>query len=249
MREVIEGRRTLAGILAVALLLSGCTTSHPLNVDPSQIHDLGPDEGIVFGSLLVEIGPDDQFMDRCRQVAAKAKCESLWQGVRYGPRGSRATGFSYRLTMPGPRPDIDLSLSREEWELLVSPGEEHTFVARLPSGYQYVGGLHAVSKSLSFTSQGEWSRSQGEFDIEASFQVTSGEVTYIGRLVLVLPERLDDYSKAHVRVEDGLAAAQAELGGDYGEPFESPRVELINVEYGRIATFKPTVRTPPTNVP
>ena len=144
---------------------------------------------------------------------------------------------------------MDLSLSREEWELLVSPGEEHTFVARLPSGYQYVGGLHAVSKSLSFTSQGEWSRSQGEFDIEASFQVTSGEVTYIGRLVLVLPERLDDYSKAHVRVEDGLAAAQAELGGDYGEPFESPRVELINVEYGRIATFKPTVRTPPTNVP
>ncbi len=238
MRQVIEGRHTLAGVLAVALLMSGCTTSHPLNVDPSQVRDLGLDEGIVFGSLLLEIATD-----------GAESCDFWSRTIMGGCRGPPATDFSYRLTMPGPRPEKDLSLSREEWELLVSPGEEHTFVARLPSGYQYVGGLHAVSKSLSFTSQGEWSRSQGEFDIEASFQVTSGEVTYIGRLVLVLPERLDDYSKAHVRVEDGLAAAQAELGGDYGEPFESPRVELINVEYGRIATFKPTVRTPPTNVP
>ena len=241
--HVIEGRRTLAGVLAVALLMSGCTTSHPLNVDPSHVRDLGLDEGIVFGSLLVEIAPEDQSMDRCRQISEK--CESFWQKVLDGRPGPPATDFSYRLTMPGPRPEIDLSLSREEWELLVSPGEEHTFVARLPSGYQYVGGLHAVSKSFSFTSQGEWSRSQGEFDIGASFQVTSGEVTYIGRLVLVLPELLSDYSKAHVRVEAGLAAAQAELGVDYGGRFESPRVELMNVEYGRIATFKQTPQHTP----
>jgi hypothetical protein len=230
MRQVIEGRRTLAGVLAVALLMCGCTTSHPLNADPSQVRDLGRDEGIVFGSLLVEIATDVE------------KSESFWQKVLDGRPGPQATDFSYRLTMPGPRPEIDLSLSREEWELLVSPGEEHTFVARLPSGLQYVGGLQAVYKSF-------WQTSQGEYDIVASFRVTSGEVTYIGRLVLVLPERLSDYSKAHVRVEDGLAAAQAELGDDYGERFESPRVELMDVEHGRITTFKPTVRTPPSNVP
>ncbi len=221
MRQVIEGRRTLAGVLAVALLMSGCTTSHLLNVDPSQARDLGLFEGIVFGSLLVEIATD-----------GAVSSNGFFKTIIGGPFGSRATKFSYRLTMPGPRPDIDLSLSREEWELLVSPGEEYTFVARLPSGFQDVGGLQAVSKSF-------WPSVDGEFDISADFRVTSGEVTYIGRLVLVLPEWLSDFSDevAHVRVEDGLAAAQAELGGDYGERFESPRVELIRL-YSNQSTYK-----------
>ncbi len=215
--------------------MCGCTTSHPLHVDPSQIHDLGPDEGIVFGSLLVEIAPvGDQHGDKhggCHGGGGRTSVNCL-EGDHPGPR---AACFSYRLTMPGPRPEIDLSLSREEWELLVSPGEERTFVARLPSGHQYVGGLRPVPKSHSATRL-------GEFGIGASFRVTSGEVTYIGRLVLVLPERLCAWSEAgeaHVRVENGLAAAQAELGGDYGDRLESPRVKLINVKYGRIATFKP----------
>ena len=78
MRQVNEGRRTLAIVLAVALLMCGCTTSHPLNVDPSQVRNLGLDEGIVFGSLLVEIAPEG------------------------GRRGARAAGFSYLLAMPGP---------------------------------------------------------------------------------------------------------------------------------------------------
>ncbi len=216
MRQVIEGRRTLAGALAVALLMSGCTISHPLNMDPSQVHDLGLYEGIVFGSLRVDI----------------AFSEGEGRGIL---EGRRAAGFSYHLTMQEPRPYIDLRVFPKEWELLVSPGEERTFVARLPAGYNYVGGL----RPKPFFS--------GEFDILASFRVTSGEVTYIGRLVLVLPERLNTSSKAHVRVEYGLATAQAALGGDYGERFESPRVELINVmsDQARIKSDPP----PPVPAP
>ncbi len=204
MRQVIEGLRTLA-VLAVALLMCGCTTSHPLNVDPSQLHDLGPDEGIVFGSLLVEIAPE---------------------GGRFG---RRAAGSDYRLTISPARGSVLLTPSaiiREElrvdqqWELLVSPGEERTFVARLPSGYQNVGVLRLTSKSF-------WAG--GEFNIQARFRVQGRSVTYIGRLVLVLPERLNAFTTAHVRVEDSLARDQVALGGDYGELFDSPRVELINV--------------------
>ncbi len=216
MRQVIEGRRTLAGVLAVALLMSGCTTTHLLNVDPSEVQDLRRDEGIVFGSLRVEIAAEG------------------------GRLGRRAAGYSYRLTMPGPRPLIDFDVFHEEWELLVSPGEERTFVARLPAGYRDVGELEA---------RPTWTRLGGKFDILASFRVTSGEVTYLGRLVLVLPERLGISSKAHVRVEDGLATAQAALGGDYGERFESPRVELINVTSDQATFVLDLLPIPTVSVP
>jgi hypothetical protein len=202
MRQAIESLRTLA----IALLMSGCTTTNPLNVDPSQVHDLGPDEGIVFGSLLVEIAPE---------------------GVRFG---RRAAGSDYRLTISPARGSLEAltpsavfreEFFDEEWELLMSPGEERTFVARLPSGYQNVGVLRLKPKSF-------WATS-GEFDINARFRVQGRSVTYIGRLVLVLPERLLPYSTAHVRIEDSLVRDQVALGGDYGKLFDSPRVELINV--------------------
>ena len=126
----------------------------------------------------------------------------------------------------------------EKWELAVSPGEERTFVVRLPNGYHDVGGLRLISTWFG-----------GEFDIVATYRATSGEVTYIGRLVLVLPERLKTWTGlplgALVRVEDGLATAQAALGGGYGKRFESPRVEFINVSSDH-AMF---VSDPPPNVP
>ncbi len=185
MRRVIEVMRTLAGILCVALLMCGCATPYPLIVDPSQAHDLGLDEGIVFGSVRVEITPG----------------------------GERLAGFNYgligcvRTHVDGL---IDLMMTYpcdEKWELAVSPGEERTFVVRLPTGYHDVGGLRITT----------WSSSTGEFNIHATYRVTSGEVTYNGRLVLVLPERLTIWAGgALLRVEDGLATAMAALGGGYG---------------------------------
>ncbi len=204
MRRVIEVVRTLAGVLCVALLMCGCTTSHPLIVDPSQAHNLRYDEGIVFGSVRVEIAPG----------------------------GERLAGFKYRLIGCVRKPVdgfIDLMTSfpcDEKWELAVSPGEERTFVVRLPTGYHDVSGLRLISTWFG-----------GEFDIVATYRATSGEVTYIGRLVLVLPERMPPWAGgALVRVEDGLATAQAALGGGYGERFESPRVEFIKLRSNQ-ATF------------
>ncbi len=222
MRRVIEVTRTLAGVLAVALLMSGCTTSHPLIVDPSQAHDLGYDEGIVFGSVRVEIALGGERL------------------------GRRAAGFNYGLTGCTHTVDV-LSIEwllsaepcAEKWELAVSPGEERTFVVRLPTGSHGIGELRAIPT---------WSFSGGEFDIQASYRATSGEVTYIGRLVLVLPERLTAFSEAHVRVENGFATAQAALGGGYGERFESPRVELIKL-YSNQAKFKANPPPAPPPVP
>jgi len=194
--------RKLAGVLCVALLMCGCATSHHLIVDPSQAHDLGYDEGIVFGSVRLEIAPES------------------------GRYGRRAASFNYGL-IGCVRKHVDGFIDfmmnypcDEKWELAVSPGEERTFVVRLPTGYHDVGGLRVIPT---------WSFSGGEFDIVATYRATSGEVTYIGRLVLVLPERLHTGSSAHVHVEDGFATAQIALRADYGERFESPRVELINV--------------------
>ncbi len=214
MRQVIEVMRTLAGVLCVALLMCGCaTSSHTLIVDPSQAHDLGHDEGIVFGSVRVEIAPGGERS------------------------GRRTAGFNYALIGCVRKPVhgfIDLMTSHpcdEHWGLAVSLGEERTFVVRLPTGSHAIRGLRVIPT---------WSFVGGEFDIDATYQVTSGEVTYIGRLVLVLPERLTSWTRlieALVRVEDGLATAQAALGGGYGEQFESPRVEFIELDSNQ-AYFK-----------
>ncbi len=192
MRQVIEGRRTLVGVLCVALLMCGCATPYPLIVDPSQApRYLGLDEGIVFGSVRVEITPG----------------------------GERLAGFKYGLIGCVRKPVdgfISLVMSSacdEKWELVVSPGEERTFVVRLPTGNHDVGGLRPSYYS------------RGEFDIDATYRVTSSEVTYIGRLVLVLPERLTSWTRlieALVRVEDGLATAQAALGGATGNGLNRP---------------------------
>ena len=160
--------------------------------------------------------------------------------------GRRAAGFNYGLTGCTHTVDV-LSIEwllsaepcAEKWELAVSPGEERTFVVRLPTGSHDIGGLRVIPT---------WTFVGGEFDIVATYRVTSGEVTYIGRLVLVLPERLTSWTRlieALVRVEDGLATAQAALGGGYGERFESPRVEFIKLGSNQ-AHFK---QNPPPEVP
>ena len=222
MRRVIEVMRTLAGVLAVALLMCGCATSRPLIADPSQTHDLGPGESIVFGSVRVEIGPGAKRF------------------------GQRAAGFKYGLTgcadvwvQPESKRGLFGWRCLEPWELAVSPGEERTFVVRLATGYHDVGGLRALPT---------WRFSGGEFNIVGSYRTTPGEVTYIGRLVLVLPERLTGFSEAAVRVENGLATAQAALGGGYGERFESPRVELIK-PYSNQAQFTMNPAPAPPPVP
>ncbi len=114
---------------------------------------------------------------------------------------------------------IDLMTSHpcgEQWGLAVSLGEERTFVVRLPTGSHAIRGLRVIPT---------WTFVGGEFDIVATYRVTSGEVTYIGRLVLVLPERLYSWNRgieALVRVEDGLATAQAALGGATGNSLNRP---------------------------
>jgi len=222
MRRVIEVMHTLAGVLAVALLLCGCATSHPLIAGPSQTHDLGPGESIVFGSVRVEIAPGGERL------------------------GRRAADFNYGLTGCADAWVQPLSIKGllgwrclEPWELAVSPGEERTFVVRLATGYHDVGGLRAIRT---------WTFLGGEFNIVGSYRTTPGEVTYIGRLVLVLPERLTGFSEAAVRVENGLATAQAALGGGYGERFESPRVELIK-PYSNQAQFTMNPAPAPPPVP
>ena len=80
MRRVIEVMRTLAGVLCVALLMCGCATSHPLIVDPSQAYNFGFDEGIVFGSVRVEIAPGVN-VSRASNTASSGVCAGPWTGL------------------------------------------------------------------------------------------------------------------------------------------------------------------------
>lgn len=180
-------------VSCLLLVSTACTTTHELHGPPAEIEAVADGEGIVFGSLLVELEPER------------------------GVLGRDAERFDYCLTLPGPRPEMDMALFHEEWELRVSPGEERAFVGRLPAGRQYAGAL----RPKPFFS--------GAFSIPGSFEVAPDAVTYLGRLVLVVPARLGPSSMtAAVRIEDDLTATRAALGS-YGTLLDAPRVQLIHL--------------------
>jgi hypothetical protein len=104
--------------LTASLALGACTSMHSLHVDPSGLTDLGADEGIVFGSVRVEVTDKESG----------------------GLFGRTAEDFRYRITMLGPKEERERSFFTDQWQVFVSPGEERIFVARLPVGDLALGG-------------------------------------------------------------------------------------------------------------
>lgn len=112
-----QRRCEFVALLAISALLGACSWTHPLHVEPSGLGSVGAEEGIVFGSLRVDVTPAGSGDDL----------------------GRLANKFTYLFTFPGPRPEFDIALIHDTWKMDVGPGEEHVFVARLPAGHQWVG--------------------------------------------------------------------------------------------------------------
>ena len=108
----------LAAPLLLLLLTGACTSMHPLHLGPEQLGELEADEGLVFGSVRVEVTDEESG----------------------GLFGRNAEDFRYRITLLGPREDRDGALFTDEWQVFVHPGEERVFVARLPAGDLALGG-------------------------------------------------------------------------------------------------------------
>lgn len=167
----------------------------PLHKGPEQLTDLAADEGIVFGSVRVEISDEESG----------------------GVFGRNAKEFRYRITLLGPPEERERSLFTDEWQLLVRPGEERIFVARLPVGDLALG----TARPTPFFGS--------EFELRGRFTVDAAQPTYIGRLVLTFPSRLGTFTEIDVAVDDTLDAIRGEVDAAYGAQLATPRVELIEV--------------------
>ena len=86
--RIVTLARRLAMVLALSSFLGACTSMHPLHVGPAELSDLDTDEGIVFGSVRVEVTDEESG----------------------GMFGRNAKDFRYRVTLLGPKGERDESL-------------------------------------------------------------------------------------------------------------------------------------------
>jgi hypothetical protein len=109
--------RRLAMTMALCALFGACTSVHSLAVNPSGIHDIGPDEGLVFGSIRVELTDEAS-------------------GGIFAKDSKR---FKYRINVAGPPEAESNPLVTNLWQITVEPDQELIFVARLPVGEMTLG--------------------------------------------------------------------------------------------------------------
>lgn len=169
--------------LVGALALVGCTS--PVQMKAADLHEIGPTEGRVFGSVLVVVAP-------------LAENESSWAWTQ----GRKASGFDYSLLLEKYKEGL-FDLGGEERSIRVEPGKEEGFALKLEQG-RYL-----------FTKLKQEGFSNLEMGLGASFEVTPGKTTYVGRIVIELPARMALFSQGTARIEDARATAADLLGAEY----------------------------------
>lgn len=171
--------------LAAVLLTAGC--AGPVQMKAEDLRQLDPDEGRVFGSVLVVVAP-----------LAEDESSSAWL------QGRKASGFDYRFLLERLRDGLaDVQLTDTTRTIRVEPGKEEAFALDLEPG------------PYAFTRLEQAGFSELEMAVGASFYVNPGSTAYIGRLVVELPARTNLFSRQVVRIEDAEAAAKALLGAEY----------------------------------
>jgi hypothetical protein len=166
---------------APLLALIGCANS--LDMSGSPLGPPGPDEGVVIGSVLVR---------------ADLESPASWFNRVFG---RKAAGFTYDFEIVGiestdPRGERPFA---DRYELDARPGEERFFLARLKAGDYLMKsfrheGLSAMGARL-----------------DLMFSVTAGTVSYLGRLLIDVPQRVTLGTDFTFKVEDAREATLATL--------------------------------------
>jgi hypothetical protein len=191
-------------LLSCLLILTlGCAAS--MKMSASDVGQLQPNEGVVFGSLLIKALP------------AEDGSTSMLTGL-----GGKTWSANVVDTRKSP---MEYDLKGADAYIKAREGEEAPFVTKLLAG-EYVF-VDMVSPSIMGTLRAP---------IRVPFRVHPGKTTYIGRLLIEMPQKMDvkvpgipqgmNYS---VRVEDAQQSTVALLKKDYGEIFAKVGKDLMGI--------------------
>lgn len=157
---------------AIALALTACAKSFDMSAE--RLTPLGPEWGIVIGSVLVKAADDSDMTYQFDIV------QSLPGSPDGGPNSKR-----YRLG--------------------AKAGEERTFVSSLREG-KYLFKSFAQEKIVGVGG-----------DLGLVFESMAGEIRYIGRLVVEVPQRVSRGKEYRFTVENARASTLTQISNRHPE--------------------------------
>jgi hypothetical protein len=176
-----------------------------MKMSASDVGHLQPNEGVVFGSILI------------KAIPARDSSTSMLTGLE---------GKTWSVNVVDARKSpMEYGLKGADVYIKAREGEEMPFVTRLPAGgYVFID---MVSPSITGTLRGP---------IRVPFRVHPGKFTYIGRLVIEMPQKMDikvlgipQGANYMVRVEDAQQSTIDSLKKDYGEILASADKDLMGI--------------------
>jgi hypothetical protein len=177
----MQHRTRIWAALGIVISLVSCTTSFDMSGE--RLTALGPEWGVVIGSVLVKpvkvAGEDDS-----RRDAADTTYQfDIVQSPPGDPDGESPYGERYRLD--------------------AKSGEERIFISRLRTG-RYL--MKTFSKD-SMTGIGG--------DLDLLFDSMAGEVRYIGRVLVEIPQRVSRGKGYRFTVENARESTLAQVSHDH----------------------------------
>ena len=110
--------------------------------------------------------------------------------------------------------------------VVIADGTKIPFIAKLPAGDYLFGDM---------TSNESRERRVQAFGVKAFFRVSAGKTSYIGRLVLTLPNYTNTrFVGVGCSIEDAENEDATLFGTEYGDIITNAAKELMTVDYGQI---------------
>ncbi|HKY71364.1 MAG TPA: hypothetical protein VJL88_05545 [Nitrospira sp.] len=159
--------------MLMVLAFTACAKSFDMSAE--RLTPLGPEWGIVIGSVLVKAADDNS---------------------KSGDAGDMTYQFDIVQSLPG-SPDGGPNSAR--YRLEAKAGEERTFVSSLREG-KYLFKSFAQKRIVGVGG-----------DLGLVFESTAGEIRYIGRLVVEIPQRVSRGKEYRFTVENARAGTMTQI--------------------------------------
>ncbi len=180
-------------VAGLVMLLAACAT--PDQTPADELRELGPNEGIVIGSVLIEIEkPEDDSWRAGTKIG-----EHNWYLVITEDRGDQSIA---QLIVTGLIPFA----APKSFRIVARLGEPVLFLRKLSAGEYHFDGI----------SQDTGSRSPLYVNLHLPFMVHPGQATYVGRIIINLPARIWFNIQASIRVVDEREAILEWARQNYG---------------------------------
>lgn len=176
-------QKTLWTALSIALSFAACAKSFDMSSE--QLTPLGPEWGVVIGSVLVKPAKLAEESGKSRDAADTTYEFDIVQSQPGDPEGETPYAERYRLQSKA--------------------GEERVFVSRLRTGRYLIRGF----------AQDRIAGKGGDLDLV--FDSMAGEVRYVGRLLVEIPQRVSRGKEYRYTVENARETTLKQLAGSQPE--------------------------------